>query len=266
MRHDILQPVRGMRDLMPEEAWKLRFIEDNARRLAELYGYEEVITPIIEHYELLAAKIGEENRKRMYVFEDMGGRKVALRPEFTASMARLVATKLLTAPKPIRLFSFGRLYRYDEPQLGRYREFWQANYELVGSSRPEADAEILHLTNDFLKSLGLRNYTVKVNHVGILREILSHEGISEDGQNAIMQALDKKNWDKAIDHAKNLGARDECIEVLRNLINIRGYDKNKFINEVDEAVKAYPEAMGALNNFRETIDLIDEAGIKMQLY
>ena len=78
------QPVRGMRDLLPEEALRLRLIEEKAREIARLYGYEEVITPLIEYYELLAAKIGEENRKRMYVFEDLGGRKVALRPEFTA--------------------------------------------------------------------------------------------------------------------------------------------------------------------------------------
>ncbi|MEM2913856.1 MAG: ATP phosphoribosyltransferase regulatory subunit, partial [Candidatus Bathyarchaeia archaeon] len=96
------QTVRGMRDLLPDEAEKLRAIEQTARNIAKLYGYREVITPIMEHYELLAAKIGEENRKRMYAFEDLAGRKVALRPEFTASIARLVATKMTSAPKPIR--------------------------------------------------------------------------------------------------------------------------------------------------------------------
>jgi len=266
VRRDMLQPVRGMRDLMPEEASMLRFIEGNARRLAELYGYEEVITPIIEHYELLAAKIGEENKKRMYVFEDLGGRKVALRPEFTASIARLVATKMATAPKPIRLFSFGSLYRYDEPQLGRYREFWQANYELIGSGRPEADAEILLLTNDFLKGLGLRNYIIKVNHVGILRGILGGEGISEDGQNTIMQALDKKNWDEAINLAERLGASERCIRILGYLIDIRGYDKSEFISKVEEAVKGYPEAVSALTNFKEIINLLEKAGVKIQFY
>ena len=144
------QTVRGMRDFLPQDAKRLRFIEQIARETAELYGYEEVITPAIEYYELLAAKIGEENRKRMYVFEDLGGRKVALRPEFTASIARLVATKLQSAPKPLRLFSVGSLYRYDEPQFGRYREFWQANFELFGSTMPEADAEIISLIDSFI--------------------------------------------------------------------------------------------------------------------
>ncbi|MBS7648782.1 ATP phosphoribosyltransferase regulatory subunit, partial [Candidatus Bathyarchaeota archaeon] len=93
-----------MRDLLPDEAWRLRFIEECSRRLADLYGYEEVITPVIEYYDLLAAKIGEENRRRMYVFEDLGGRRIALRPEFTASIARLVATKMTSSPRPMRLF------------------------------------------------------------------------------------------------------------------------------------------------------------------
>lgn len=265
MHHDILQTVRGMRDLMPEDAWKLRFIESNARRLAELYGYEEVITPIVEHYDLLAAKVGEETRKRMYVFEDLGGRRVALRPEFTASIARLVITKLAAAPKPIRLFSFGSLYRYDEPQLGRYREFWQANYELIGSSRPEADVEILSLVNDFFKGVGLKNYVVKINHIGILRGVFSQEGVPEDGQNAIMQALDKKNWEGAMSLAKDFGVSSTCLNTLKCLIETRSNNKEEFIRSVLDAIKVYPEAIKALENLKEILELSEKAGLNLQL-
>ncbi|MDH5747460.1 MAG: ATP phosphoribosyltransferase regulatory subunit, partial [Candidatus Bathyarchaeota archaeon] len=129
----IFRTARGMRDFPPEEARLLRYVEDKARRIARLYGYGEIITPAVESYELLAAKAGEEVRSRMYAFKDLGGRKVALRPEFTASVARLVVTTLRNEPKPLRLFCVGSLYRYDEPQQGRFREFWQSNYELMGS-------------------------------------------------------------------------------------------------------------------------------------
>ena len=139
----MFKTVRGMRDFLPEEAEKMRYVEEAARETAKLYGFEEIITPVLESYELLSAKAGEELRERMYVFEDLGGRKIALRPEFTASIARLVATTLRNYPKPLRLVYVGRLYRYDEPQFGRYREFWQSNYELIGSDKPEADVEIL---------------------------------------------------------------------------------------------------------------------------
>jgi histidyl-tRNA synthetase len=131
-----------MRDLIGQEAQIFTAIINAARKIAELYGYREVITPHVEPLELLSAKSGDEIRQRMFIFKDLGDRQVALRPEFTASIARLTTTALRNEPKPLRLFSVGTVYRYDEPQRGRYREFWQSNYELMGSARPEADAEL----------------------------------------------------------------------------------------------------------------------------
>ena len=139
------QTVRGMRDLLNEEAETLTYIISKAREIAVLYGYKEAITPVVESLELLSAKSGEEIRQRMFIFKDLSDRGVALRPEFTASIARLATTALKNEPKPLRLFSVGNVYRYDEPQRGRYREFWQSNFELLGSGRPEADAEMASL-------------------------------------------------------------------------------------------------------------------------
>ncbi len=152
------QPVRGMRDLIGEEAQNFNYIVAKARETAQLYGYKEVITPHVEPLELLSAKSGEEIRQRMFIFKDLGDRQVALRPEFTASIARLATTALKNEPKPFRLFSVGTVYRYDEPQRGRYREFWQSNFELMGSAKPEADAEVVLLTNNLMKLLGLQGY------------------------------------------------------------------------------------------------------------
>lgn len=266
MNSSFRRPVRGMRDFLPNEAERLRFIENTARRLAELYGYDEVITPIIEHYDLLAAKIGEENRKRMYVFEDLGGRKVALRPEFTASIARLVSTKMLSVPKPIKLFSVGSLYRYDEPQMGRYREFWQANYELVGSNSPEADAEVLGLTCDFLETLGIKSYTIKVNHVGILRGILGREGILEERQNAIMQLLDEKEWDKALRFTREYGASSKCLETLEKIFRIRGERREDITKIMLETMEGYPESLDSINNLNEIISFVENCGLGAKFY
>jgi len=254
-----------MRDLLPDEAEKLRYIEMKTRQLARLHGYREVITPVVEHYELLAAKVGEENRKRMYVFKDFGGRMVALRPEFTASVARLVATKMRSFPKPLRLFSVGSLYRYDEPQFGRYREFWQANYELFGSKMPEADAEILELTDNLMKEIGLRNYFFKIGHVGVLRNILSREGVAENQQNSIMQLLDKKQQDDALNLAKNSGVSQTGLNTLRNLLEIRGNDPNKVIQRIAERVKNYSEAKEAIENLSEIIRLAEASGTDAKL-
>src|SRR5512138_1944208 len=149
--------VRGMRELLPDEAEMLPFLMHKARETAGLYGYREVITPVIEPYELLSAKSGEEIRQRMFTFKDLGNRTVALRPEFTSSIARLATAELKNEPKPLRTLSIGSVYRYDEPQRGRYREFYQSDFEIIGSSNPEADAEIVLLTDHFLKAVGLQN-------------------------------------------------------------------------------------------------------------
>ena len=254
-----------MRDFLPEQAKVMRYVEDLARKIAKLYGYKEIITPVVESYELLAAKSGEEIRQRMYAFKDLAGRKVALRPEFTASIARVVATTLRNEPKPLRLFCVGSLYRYDEPQLGRYREFWQSNFELIGSNKPEADVEILTLTNDLMQRIGLRNYWFKIGHMGILRGILAKEGIEEEKQNPIMQRLDKKLWNEALKMLEELKVSEKCLKVLKKLIKMKGKEIPKTINEIKRNVKDYEEAIVAAENLEEILNLTFESGAKFEV-
>ncbi|MEM1563710.1 MAG: histidine--tRNA ligase [Candidatus Bathyarchaeia archaeon] len=259
--------VRGMRDFLPEEAKIMRFIEEKARKIAKLYGYKEIITPVVESYELVAAKAGEEVRLRMYAFEDLGGRKVALRPEFTASVARVVATKLRNEPKPLRLFCVGSLYRFDEPQKGRFREFWQSNFELMGSKEPEADAEILLLTSTLMRSVGLRNYTFKVGHVGVLRSILSLEGLGEETQNRIMQLMDKKQHEEALAIVKENGVSEKCLKTLQKLVGLRGSNIADILEEMEKLVKDYESASEAVKNLKEILKLVKgaEKGLNITL-
>jgi histidyl-tRNA synthetase len=254
-----------MNDYLPDDAKKLRYVEQKTRETAQLYGYNEVITPLVESYELLAAKAGDEIRHRMYTFSDMANRKIALRAEFTPSIARLVATKMRTMPKPLKLFCAGSLYRYDEPQYGRSREFWQANYELMGTSHPEADAEIITLTSHLLDSIGLHNHYLKIGHVGILRGILNQEGIQETQQNQIMQLLDKKQWDQALTTAQNLKASRLCLKTLKTLIETKGNDTTNILHQIDEAVKNYETAGTAAQNLHEIIELIKNSNIKSEI-
>jgi histidyl-tRNA synthetase len=257
--------VRGMRDFLPEEAKIMRFIEEKARKTAKLYGYREIITPVVESYELVAAKAGEEVRARMYAFEDLGGRKVALRPEFTASVARLVATTMRNEPKPLRLFCVGSLYRYDEPQKGRFREFWQSNFELMGSEKPEADAEVLLLTNTFMKAVGLRNYAFKVGHVGVLRNILSQEGIEEDTQNRIMQLMDKKQYEEALAIVKEAKVSEKCLKTLQKLVTIKGSNTISILEEMAKLVKDYGAASDAVKNLEEILKLARESAKELDI-
>lgn len=254
-----------MRDILPSDAHKMRHVEWIARDVSKLYGYEEIITPVLESFELLAAKTSEEIRERMYKFEDLGGRKVAMRPEFTASVARLVVNKLKNEPKPMRLFSTGSLYRYDEPQYGRFREFWQANYELFGSTRPEADAEILILTNNILKKLRLENYRFKVGHTGILRGILTREGLDDQQQNNVRQLLDKKEWTNALTVAKQAGISENGLNVLESLLEITGEDPLEVLTKIRNAIQNYTNAISALDNLQKIVELIRDSGEQLKI-
>jgi histidyl-tRNA synthetase len=261
----VFKTVRGMRDLLPVDAEMMRYVEQVSREISKLYGYEEIITPVLESYELLAAKTSEEIRERMYTFNDLGERKVALRPEFTASVARLVVNKLKNEPKPMRLFSVGSLYRYDEPQYGRFREFWQANYELFGSDRPEADAEILILTNNIIKKLGLKNYRFKIGHTGILRGILTTEGLDDSQQNSVRQLLDKKLWAEALDVAREADISQNGLDVLDRLLETKGEDALQVLSQIRECVKDYDAALDAVDNLWRILELIRDSGTQLEV-
>ncbi|MCX8153100.1 MAG: histidine--tRNA ligase [Candidatus Bathyarchaeota archaeon] len=250
------QTVRGMRDLLPGEAEALNNVIARTRETARLYGYREVITPVVESYELLSAKSGEEIRQRMFTFKDLGDRMVALRPEFTASIARLATTALRNEPKPLRVFSVGSVYRYDEPQRGRYREFWQANFELIGSSTPEADVEILLLTKKVMNSIGLRNFSFKVGHVGVIRGILSQEGIDEKIQNLVLQRMDKKEYSEAF----KLIEQDKCRKVLRGLLELKGDTPFETAEKIQQYVSGYEMAQAAASNLIAILHLATVSG------
>lgn len=254
-----------MRDILPADAHKMRHVEWVARDVSKLYGYEEIITPVLESYDLLAAKTSEEIRERMYKFEDLGGRKVAMRPEFTASVARLVVNKLKNEPKPMRLFSTGSLYRYDEPQYGRFREFWQANFELFGSTRPEADAEILILTNNILKKLELKNYRFKVGHTGILRGILTQEGLDDQQQNNVRQLLDKKEWTDALTVAEQAGISENGLKVLQRLLEISSEDPFEVLTKIRKAIQDYTDAISAIENLQKIVELVRDSGEQLKI-
>jgi histidyl-tRNA synthetase len=249
------QPVRGMRDLIGEEAQAFTTIIAKARQTAELYGFHEVITPHVEPLELLSAKSGDEIRQRMFIFKDLGERQVALRPEFTASIARLATTTLRNEPKPLRLFSVGTVYRYDEPQRGRYREFWQSNFEIMGSARPEADAEIILLTNNIMISLGMQGFAFKIGHIGVIKGIFAQEGIDEKLQNTVLQRMDKKEYDKALQLVEN----ENCRKMLQGLIAIKGKDWRDTVEQIKTLVAGYEKAKVAADNLSEILNLITQS-------
>ncbi|ACP35957.1 histidine--tRNA ligase [Saccharolobus islandicus] len=204
------ETVRGMKDYIGIDAEKIRYLESTFRDLAIKYGYSEIITPVVEEFKLFALKGGEELRETMYVFKDKADRELSLRPEITPSVARAYIQNLQSSPKPIRLFYFGTVYRYDEPQYGRYREFRQAGIEMIGDSSILADLEVLDLLYNFYDKLNLSNdITIKINNIGIFRKIMDKYNIEDNLQEHILHLIDKNKINEALDILeKNLKNKD----------------------------------------------------------
>ena len=154
-----LQAPRGMSDLLPEDEALWRFVRDTTERVAGLFGYSLISTPIVEDARVFARTSGDESdivSKEMYVFEDRGGGKLALRPEGTASVCRAYLEHgMASRPQPVRLYYFGPMFRYDRPQAGRYRQLWQFGAECIGDPSPAADAEAIELQHAIFRELGL---------------------------------------------------------------------------------------------------------------
>jgi histidyl-tRNA synthetase len=165
-----LQPVRGTRDILPDERQRHRFIEEMAREAAQRYGYSEIATPIFEFSDVFKRTLGDTSdivTKEMYTFTDKGGDEVTLRPEGTAGVARMLISGGLAQNLPLKYFYRGPMFRYERPQKGRFRQFHQTGVELLGVAEPLGDIEVIALGAAILDGLGiLSKATLELNTLG----------------------------------------------------------------------------------------------------
>ncbi len=166
----MIQKLKGTRDILPEEINKWQYIEDIAKKLFENYGYNEIRVPVIEATELFQRGVGETTdvvQKEMYVFEDKGGRSVSLRPEGTAGVIRAyLENGMASLPSPVKLFYAMPMYRYENVQKGRQREFHQIGAELIGSESYDADVEMIQMISLFIEKLNIKDIELKINSIG----------------------------------------------------------------------------------------------------
>lgn len=166
----MIQKLKGTRDILPKEVETWQYIEGIAKELFEKYGYKEIRTPVIESLDLFQRGVGETTdvvQKEMYNFEDKGGRKIALRPEGTAGVVRAyIENGLASEPSPIKLWYKMSMYRYENVQKGRQREFNQIGVELFGSDSYMADVEIIQMCNKFFEKLNIKDIELNINSIG----------------------------------------------------------------------------------------------------
>jgi histidyl-tRNA synthetase len=168
-RTEPIKAVRGMRDILPRDRAVWRVVENAAADVAVRFGYKEIVTPVIEPAELIE-RVGEDTdavAKELYRFDDRGGRHLALRPEATAGIVRAYFEGHLNQePQPSRLYLMGPMFRYNRPQKGRYRQFFQYDVEAIGSDSPALDAEVIEVAATWLRELGLRELRLELNSIG----------------------------------------------------------------------------------------------------
>src|SRR5438094_10352040 len=194
------QALPGFRDFYPEELALRNYIFATWRDVARRYGFQEYDGPPLEPLELHTEKSGEEIVQQLYAFEDKGGRKVALRPEMTPTLARMVGARAQALKKPIRWFSIPQLFRYERQQRGRLREHFQLNMDIIGEAGPAADAEVMAAALDIMRAFGLGSADVRLRVSDrriVVAQLEREHGVREEEIAGVLAALDKFERDPA---------------------------------------------------------------------
>lgn len=182
--------LKGFRDYLPEAQIPREWLIDTARRVYRSYGFLPIDTPALEYEEILTGKGGEESDKQMYRFEDHGGRRVALRFDLTVPLARFVAQHSNQLGMPFKRYHIASVWRGENTQRGRYREFMQCDFDTIGTESIASDIETGLVIHDLMRAIGVERFTIRVNNRKILNGMLESIGVSERGP-AVLRAIDK---------------------------------------------------------------------------
>jgi histidyl-tRNA synthetase len=251
------QALPGFRDFFPEELALRAHIFDAMRRVSRRYAFEEYDGPPLEPLELYTDKSGAEIVAQLYAFTDKGGRSVALRPEMTPTLARMVAERANGLKKPIRWFSIPQLFRYERHQRGRLREHFQLNCDLIGEPGPLGDAEVIALAVDVMRALGLgpADVRVRVSDRRMLTVLLEETGIGAARQELAFQAIDKLGRSEYGARRRALEGADAPatgLEAIESLPEIRTWA---------DLEMRFPMAAGAATPLRECVAALDAMGL-----
>jgi histidyl-tRNA synthetase len=220
----IIPSVKGTRDFYPENMAQRSWLYQKIRQVSEAFGYQEYEAPFLEKIDLYAAKSGEELvKEQSFVFPDRGGELIALRPEMTPSLTRMVAQRQNDLTLPMRWWSFGPFWRYEKPQKGRSREFFQWNIDLIGAYSAEADAEMIAIAAAFFKATGLtpQQVIIKVNNRRMMNQELENLGILGEIRQSALTLVDRRDklspvaWDA---YALEIGLTETQLAGLKALL------------------------------------------------
>jgi len=255
-----IQAVKGTRDFYPEEMALRNWIVDGWKRVSVRNGFAEFDGPIFEYLQMYQVKSGDEIVEQLFSFEDRGERKLAIRPEITPTLARMVNQRINSLPRPIKWFSVPRLCRAERPQKGRLREFFQWNIDTIGVDDVYADAEVIFTTIDYLQETGLtaKDIQAKISSRRLLKALFEAAGFVDDELPALYLLLDKKS--KLPAETFNEMLEEKVADPARRKIvaQIMGV---KELNEVSRLMKLPEEASAAMAELEELFALLEVMGI-----
>jgi len=239
------ESLPGFREFYPEACSRRNYIFSHWRKLARAYCFSEYDAPVLEPLELYIEKSGEEIVGQLFNFEDRGGRAVALRPEMTPSLARLIAAKANSLKRPVKWFNIGEHYRYERPQKGRLRAFYQFNADIFGEPGPAADAELICLLIQVLHSFGLgeADFKVRLSDRDLWLFLLASEGLDEVASAEVLSIVDKLE-------------RSDRAKTLERMATVMGAAAERFLGVIEEAISI--REFSALRAFVEGLPLEGE--------
>jgi len=249
----VTQSVRGTRDFYPEDMRLRNWLFDNFTNASLLHGFEEYDAPVLEHEKLYTRKQGEDITQQLYSFQDKGNRKVALRPEMTPSLARMVMARAGALPLPIKWFSIPQCWRYERTQRGRGREHYQWNVDIWGTNEISADAELISVLVTFFQGVGLtaKDIVIRVSSRKVLEEVLGSLGIEGDAfaqTCVIVDKMHKLPSDVIKEELSGLGHDSKVITMIQSVLGIKDRGGLK------KALKAESLAVSELNSLFDAID------------
>ena len=260
------QPYKGTRDYYPEDKRVQNYIFNTWRKVVQLHGYEEYGAPMLEPLEVYTAKSGQELAgEQTYAFTDRGDRVVAIRPEMTPSISRMVAGRRQELGYPARLFSIANFMRYERPQRGREREFWQLNTDIFGVDGPMPEAEIIGLAAEIMKAFGATNdmFTIRINNRKLIDFTMGqHLGLDAVQAQMMIKLFDRKNKispEDFRDHAAEIFGAENSPRGLRQIAVLIAA---KSMNDLPEELRT----SAAAREVQELFQLLEQAGVKNAVF
>lgn len=260
----MIQPPKGTRDFLPKEMAARQFVFDIAREVFERFGFEPLETPAIESWELLSMKGGggEDIKKEIYYFRDKGNREIGLRFDLTAPLGRVVAANP-QLPKPFKRYQIAPVWRYDNPQAGRYREFWQADADIVGSEKMDCEAECLAAAAAILEALGFKDFAIKLNNRKILNGIIEFLQIPEGRAPDVFRALDKLEKfgdDEVLKEVIKAGVKEPKARKLLQMIKARG-SPGTILQKERKKLESFSTAKQGMDELEQIVRKCETYGI-----